>query len=252
MARTHGSPALNLATADQPVSQKRTKATGKSGTTHYLELTVTEDDLNRAIGAESHSGRCMIAQAVTARFGPGCRPIVDSDYIRLTAPGTGDRLVYRTPPDAAAALLSFDAGIRPPLPLHIRARVAFQKPKRTAGEVPIKEVRAWARAQPEFAGVAPKAALSSAVVEAYKAAHPGKKVARQGRRVVTTSASSVLPKTVLSSGSRGNGLPPVGNLAGGSGARAKVPASRRRTWGSRVMTSVLLEQGWTAPAETAT
>jgi hypothetical protein len=190
----------------------------------------------------------MIVQALKARFGPDSRPIADSDYIRFTSPATGDRLVYRTPPDAAAALISFDAGIPPPLPLHIRARIAYQRRQRMpANEARVCDVRAWARADPRFPGVSRTGTLSDEVITAFKAAHPDKTVVRQGAHTVSTSASNTLPKTIVPRGSNGS-LPRVGNLAGGT-IKTNIPASRRRTWGSRQLTAVLVEQGWAAPAE---
>jgi hypothetical protein len=228
----------------------RGRKPGPMGRTGNLDLTITGDDFDRALGSQTHSGRCMIAQAITAKFGPGSRPIVDSDYIRLTNPANGDRLLYRTPPDAAAALKSFDAGIKPPLPLRINARISFQKRHhRPAHEAQIREVREWAKSQPQFAGTSVGGSLSHEVVTAFKAAHPGKTVAHQGRQAVSTSGSAGVPKTVLPDGNVST--PPVGNLAGGHlkgrGRTKNVPESRRRTWGSRVLTSVLVEQGWTVP-----
>jgi hypothetical protein len=223
--------------------------------THYLDVTVTEDDLDRALGAASHSGRCMIAQAIRVKFGAKSRPIVDSDYIRFTLPATGERLLYRTPPDAQAALISFDAGIRPRLPLRIHTRIAFQKrSKRPSSEAPIREVRAWAATQPQFANTKPEGKraggrLPRPVIDAFLAAHPGRTV-RQGPHTVSTSASHTLPKTVLPAVS--SATPPIGNLAGGRiPPAARVPQSRRRTWGSRQMTTVLLEQGWSLPGDEA-
>jgi hypothetical protein len=216
--------------------------------TAYLDLTVTDEDFDRAQGAESHSGRCMIVQALKDKFGVGARPIVDSDFIRFTNPATGDRLLYRTPPDAAAALISFDAGIRPRLPLHIRARIAYQKRSRSgASEANAATVRAWAKDQPELAGAvtATSGQLADRVVAAFKAAHPGTRV-RQGRHQVSTS-SSATGKTVVAPGHHRAG-PPLGNLAGGE---ITIPNSRRRTWGSRQLTSVLMEQGWAVPQSEA-
>ena len=214
-----------------------------SGGTAYLDLTITDDDSDRAQGAESHSGRCMIVQALKAKYGVGARPIADSDFIRFTNPATGDRLLYRTPPDAAAALISFDAGIRPKLPLHIRARIAYQKRSRSgADEANAGRVRAWAKDQPALAEmIQGHGLIPEPVVVAFKAAHPGVRV-RQGTHQVTTSASAA-GKTVLSGGGSRSG-PPLGNLPGGE---TEIPSSRRRTWGSRKLTSFLVEQGWAVP-----
>lgn len=219
--------------------------------TAYLDLNVTDDDFDRALGAASHSGRCMIAQAIKVKYGPQSRPTVDSDYIRFTNPATGDRLLYRTTPDAAAALISFDAGIRPKLPLRIHARIAFVKRnRRPANEASIAEVRAWAQTQPDLTAIRSKGALAEPVIGAFKAAHPGKTVAHQGARHVSQSGSRAVPKTILPSYGNPGGMPPIGNLAGGQDAsQPNIPNSRRRTWGSRVLTSVLQEQGWIVPAE---
>jgi hypothetical protein len=213
--------------------------------TAYLDLTITDEDFDRAQGSESHSARCMIVQAIKAKFGVGARPIVDTDYIRFTNPATGDRLLYRTPPDAAAALISFDAGIRPILPLHIRARITHQTHRKSSAETEASaaKVRAWAIKQPGLAEtVSDRGLVPEPVVAAFKAAHPGIRV-RQGSHRVTTS-SSAAGKTVLSGASGSRSAPPVGNLAGGE---MGIPSSRRRTFGSRKLTTVLLEQGWTAP-----
>jgi hypothetical protein len=214
------------------------------GTT-YLNLTVDEAAFDRAIEGRNHSARCMIAQALKAKYGPRSNPIADSDYIRFTNPATGERLIYRTPPDAAAALLSFDNGIKPRLPLHIRARLVFQKrSRRPATEASIKEVRDWAATQDEFSGTTYRTGtLSSQVISAYQEAHPDKKVRHQGVRPISISASHTIPKLDLPPGSSYS-EPRIGNLAGGSN---RIPESRRRTWGSRKLTSVLIEQGWTPP-----
>ncbi len=216
----------------------------------YLDLTVTDEDFDRALGSATHSGRCMIAQAIKAKYGPKSRPTVDSDYIRLTNPATGDRLLYRTTPDAAAALISFDAGIRPRLPLRIHARIAFHKRhKRPAHEASIAEVREWARGA-GLPGIESPGRLKADVIEAFRATHPGKTVAHQGQQTVSTSASHTVPKTYLPAASA-DATPRVGNLAGGHlpSSTARIPESRRRTWGSRTLTSVLLAQGWVAPDE---
>lgn len=216
--------------------------------TAYLDLTIDEEAFAAALGAEAHSGRCMIVQAIKAKYGPASRPLVDTDYIRFTNPASGDRLFYRTPPDAAAALISFDAAIKPKLPLHIRARIAYQRRGgRPANEAPLAEVRKWAATDPRFAGrITPKARIPAAVIDAFKADHPDKTVRPQGTHTKGVSSSSARKIVLPDSGA---GAPQIGNLAGGGGGRGgpRIPDSRRRTWGSRTLTNVLIAQGWATP-----
>ena len=218
----------------------------KRGTT-YLNVEVTEQDFERAReGGEAHSERCMIALAIRRQHGPSSHPIADTDYIRLTAPN-GDRLLYRTPAMAQAALLSFDAGVKPALPLRFRAHIAYQQRARRRNETPLYVVRAWAKGRDDLPAVGPRGRVPGEVIDAYLAANPGKRIAPQRSHRVSTSASRVMPKTVVPNKGK---LPPVANLAGGSSRGTnKIPLSRRRTWGSRQLTSVLIEQGWAAPDE---
>ena len=206
----------------------------------FLELTVTEDDFEEAQTSRSHSGRCMIAHAITAKYGKGAKPIVDSDFIRITSPETGDRLFFRTPPSAAAALISFDAGIKPQFPIRVRANIAFERRGRRRTETPVSEVRDWARAQPELAGkIDDRGPISNEVAVAYRTAHPGSKVHTQRAKAITTHATHQ-PKMSVGTASQ----PLVGNLSNGDG---NIPAARRRTWGSRNLTKTLIEQGWIVP-----
>lgn len=212
------------------------KAEGRS---HLLDLTITDEDFDRAQDARSHSGRCMISQSIVAKYGKESRPIVDADFIRLTHPDTGHRIFYRTPPAAAAALISFDAGIKPPLPLRIRGNVSFERTGRHQNEVPVAEVRAWARER--GIPVADKGYVSREVADEYRAQHPGKKVHSDHPRAVTTPRTQA-PKVHVGPHSQ----PRIGNLASGD---QSVPPSRRRTWGSRKLTQTLIDQGWLVPGE---
>ncbi len=218
----------------------RTSGNKLGGRQPYLDLTITDEDFDQAQAARSHSGRCMIAQAITAKYGKEAKPIVDSDFIRITNPDTGDRLFFRTPPTAAAALISFDAGIKPIFPFRFRANIAFERRTRRRHETPVAEVRAWAGQQPEYVGkVAPEGPVANEVAVAYRQAHPGSKVHTTKTRAISSKAT-VTPK--MSVGTRTQ--PPVGNL---SNANANIPASRRRTWGSRKLTQTLIDQGWIIP-----
>lgn len=206
----------------------------------FLDLTVTDNDFEEAQTARSHSGRCMIAHAITAKYGKNSKPIVDSDFIRLTNPDTGDRLFFRTPPAAAAALISFDAGIKPAFPIRVRANIAFERRTRRRTETPVADVRAWAKAQPEFAGkIGGHAPVSREVTDAYRIAHPGSKV-HTGKSEAIASKATCAPKMSVG----GRAQPQIGNLSNGN---ANVPAARRRTWGSRTLTKTLIDQGWIVP-----
>ncbi len=210
------------------------------GRQSFIDLTVTEDDFEEAQTARSHSGRCMIAHAISEKYGKHAKPIVDSDFIRLTNPETGDRLFFRTPPSAAAALISFDAGIKPQFPIRFRANIAFERRARRRDTVTVAEVRDWAKDQPEFSEqIDDRGPLASEVNDAYRKEHPGVKVH-------TTKAKAISNRTThqpkMSVGTRAQPL--VGNLSNGN---ANVPAARRRTWGSRNLTKTLIEQGWIVP-----
>ena len=218
----------------------RTSGNKLGGRTPFLDLTITDDDFDQAQAARSHSGRCMIAQAITAKYGKESRPIVDSDFIRITNPENGDRLFFRTPPTAAAALISFDAGIKPRFPFRFRANIAFERRTKRRDQTRVATVREWAKKQPEFEGkVADQAPLSKEVADAYRKAHPGAKVFTFKAKAITSKAT-VTPKMSVGTASQ----PPVGNL---SNANANIPASRRRTWGSREITKTLIDQGWVIP-----
>jgi hypothetical protein len=218
----------------------KTSGNKLGGRNASLNLTITDDDFDQAQAARSHSGRCMIAQAIVAKYGKESRPIVDSDFIRITNPENGDRLFFRTPPTAAAALISFDAGIKPIFPFQFRANIAFERRARRQSQTPVAEVRKWAREQPEYEGkIADTAPIASDVSVAYREAHPGSKVHTQRAKAITSKAT-VTPKMAVST----RGQPAVGNL---SNANANVPASRRRTWGSRKLTQTLIDQGWVIP-----
>lgn len=217
----------------------RTSGNKLGGRQPFLNLTITDQDFEQAQAARSHSGRCMIAQAIVSKYGKAAKPIVDSDFIRITNPDTGDRLFFRTPPTAAAALISFDAGIKPIFPFTFRANIAFERRARRQHQTPVAEVRAWAKEQPEFKEkVGDKAPLASEVNVAYREAHPGSKVENKKRKAITSKAT-VTPK--MSIGKKDQ--PPVGNLANAQ----QIPASRRRTWGSRKLTQTLIDQGWVIP-----
>lgn len=218
------------------------KTTGNKlgGRNASLNLTITDEDFEQAQAARSHSGRCMIAQAIISKYGKTSKPIVDSDFIRITNPDNGDRLFFRTPPTAAAALISFDAGIKPIFPFQFRANIAFERRARRQSQTPVAEVRAWAKEQPELAEkVADTAPLNNEVNVAYREAHPGSKVHTQRAKAITSKAT-VTPKMSVGTASQ----PPVGNLSNGN---ANIPVSRRRTWGSRKLTQTLIDQGWVIP-----
>jgi hypothetical protein len=215
------------------------KRTDRNST--YLNITAGESDFENAKDSRAHSGRCMIAQALMREYGPRTKPIVDSDYIRFTAPN-GDRLFYRTPPEAAAALILFDAGTQPVLPLTIRARLVFQRRSRAGDQATPATVRKWAREQD--IPVKPVAPIPAEVTAAFLNAHPGTRIQNDKRKAITTQDNS--PKMDVGPQTQ----PVIGNLAGGHVSKAmKVPASRRRTWGSKQITKALIDQGWQLPAE---
>jgi len=222
------------------MTQPKTHGNKLGGRQAYIDLTITDDDFTEAQTARSHSGRCMIAHAITEKYGKKAFPIVDSDFIRLTNPDTGDRLFFRTPPAAAAALISFDAGIKPQFPIRFRANIAFERRARRRDSTSIAEVRAWAKEQPEFDGqIADHAPLAKPVLDAYRAEHPGAKIHTQKQTAIASHATH-MPKMKVGSSAQ----PQVGNLSNGGN---KVPESRRRTWGSRQLTQTLVDQGWIVP-----
>lgn len=222
------------------MTSPKTHGNKLGGRQAFIDLTVTEDDFEEAQTSKSHSGRCMIAHAISAKYGKDAKPIVDSDFIRMTNPDNGDRLFFRTPPAAAAALISFDAGIKPQFPIRFRANIAFERRARRRENVSNSEVRAWAKEQPKFEGrVAVEGPLSKEVADAYRASHPGKKIHTQQAKAITSRATHT-PKMSVGTSSQ----PLVGNLSNGN---ANVPATRRRTWGSRNLTKTLIEQGWIVP-----
>lgn len=222
------------------MTSPKTHGNKLGGRQAFIDLTVTDDDFDQAQTAKSHSGRCMIAHAITEKYGSKSKPIVDSDFIRLTNPDTGDRLFFRTPPAAAAALISFDAGIKPQFPIRFRANIAFERRTKRRDQTPVATVRAWAKNQPEFEGkVADHAPLSREIAAAYRKEHPGAKVFT-GKAKAITSKATVTPKMRVGTAAQ----PLVGNL---SNANGNIPSSRRRTWGSRNLTKTLIEQGWIVP-----
>lgn len=215
----------------------------RKGRSDLLDLWIEEEHWERAKAARNYSSRCAIAQGVKDRIGPKSKPIADMDYIRVTDPETGDRLFYRTPPNGQALIIDFDAGIKPQLPIRIRARLAHQRKKWTGKDkVSIGQVRAWAKNQPNLQ-VAQSGQLSGAVITAYKIAHPGASIHSQQTRIITVKSSGI-PKSVVEGNGGGNLDPPIGNLANST----SVPPSRRRTFGTMKLTKVLIEAGWTPPA----
>src|SRR5215471_8576990 len=86
-------------------------AAAKSRNPNHLRIKVTSEHIDTAIPLDS--GHCMIADAVKADL-PYARSVqVDIATIRFTDPQAGKRYLYLTPPSVQAALLSFDAGLKP-------------------------------------------------------------------------------------------------------------------------------------------
>jgi len=74
--------------------------------TKYTTIHVTQEDIDRALRAQS--ARCVIATAI-ARSIPGATKVaVDLQALRFTV--DGERHVYFTPPGAVGYVVAFDAG----------------------------------------------------------------------------------------------------------------------------------------------
>ena len=76
-----------------------------------VKVVVTPENI--AIGVRSHSGHCMISEAVRQAFPTAKFVASDIQTIRFTDPERGLRYVYLTPRCAQKALLDFDGGYNP-------------------------------------------------------------------------------------------------------------------------------------------
>lgn len=69
---------------------------------------VTQEDIDK--GTKSNSSKCPVARALARTFPTAKTVMVDLQTIRLTDADTNKRIVFLTPPKAAATAVQFDAG----------------------------------------------------------------------------------------------------------------------------------------------
>jgi hypothetical protein len=81
-------------------------------TSPTLALDIT--DANRQQAIESHSGGCLIADAIKRQYPHLTGITVDMATVRASDRAKGERYVYLTPPAAQHVLLAFDQGWRVP------------------------------------------------------------------------------------------------------------------------------------------
>jgi hypothetical protein len=73
-----------------------------------LQVDITQDQYDQAI--QSHSGACLIADAIKAQYPHLTKVAVDMATVRATDRKRGERYIYLTPPTAQHVLLAFDQG----------------------------------------------------------------------------------------------------------------------------------------------
>lgn len=73
-----------------------------------IKITLDPDDYERA--RRSHSGACLIADAIKAQYPHLTKVSVDMATIRVSDTDRGVRFVYLTPPEAQHVLLAYDQG----------------------------------------------------------------------------------------------------------------------------------------------
>jgi hypothetical protein len=212
--------------------------TRQTGLPKILRYTALPEHWDLAKNARKDSSRCVHAQAIIALLGPRSRPRVDTDFIRVTDPDTGDRYIYKTPSSVQGSLLAFDAGFERTEPMPVSARVVQIKRKRS-NQTSLSDVRAWAKTQPELSSaVGMHGPIPSPVIEAYKLAHPGEHVHSQAGYKRNRGGRLPYAETAH------NATEPLpGHLPGGH----NVSPDKRRTFGSQSLTRALVADGWAPP-----
>ena len=156
-----------------------------------------------ADATQANSANCMIAVALKRALPHAQAVSVDLATIRYTDKERRERFIYLTPPTAQAALLLYDAGGQPE-PFSVRANVAQIVPMNRGRKVKTDGAKAT-QGRPK-----------------------GSKTTRRAR----TRPNGRSPGEVIKDGGT---PPPVGALAGGTIAGAKLKTGRARRHGARVM-----------------
>lgn len=212
--------------------------TRQAGLPKILRYTALPEHWDLAKNAQKDSSRCVHVQAIVALLGSRSRPRVDTDFIRVTDPSTGDRYIYKTPSSVQGSLLAFDAGFERTEPMPVSARVVQIK-RRRSNQTSLSTVRAWAKAQPEFApAVGAHGPIPGPAVKAYKLAHPGENVHSQAGYKLNRGGRLPYTETAHDAAE-----PLSGHLPGGH----NVSPDKRRTFGSQSLTRTLIADGWVPP-----
>ena len=92
----------------------------RSGRSPGFEIKVSEEIIKESI--ERHSGHCMVAEAVKARYPKARFVAVDIQTIRFTDTDKKERYTYLTPRSVQIAIIKFDQGKKPdPFTFRLRA-----------------------------------------------------------------------------------------------------------------------------------
>lgn len=91
------------------------------GKSPAIDVKVSEQIIKESV--ERHSGHCMVAEAIQARYPRAKFVAVDIQTIRFSDPDKKERYTYLTPRSAQVAIIKFDQGIKPE-PFEFRLRGA--------------------------------------------------------------------------------------------------------------------------------